>query len=437
MPPEAAYAPQFASAPQRDENWKKMDSSDPESGLSKPEMVAPAPANNGKYATKGQMLGSIAATAVIVAGLCFGINAIGAANPPSNSAGNPAPVNIASVDTDAADIAPSLANQVADKALPSVVSVYTYQAVNNFYNMSDPFSMFYGNPGRTPQQGQNQGQSQPDVQEQLAGMGSGVIISEDGYIITNQHVVSGASSLKVKVGDEEYAATLIGEDPQSDIAVIKLDPAADQADKFVPIDLADSSKLRIGDWVMAIGAPYGYTSTVTTGIISALGRSTAVSSMTGQTLYANMIQTDASINTGNSGGALVDARGALVGINTMIASTSGADSGINFAIPSNYAMNIANQLIEGKSVKHAQLGVNLVQDASIQGGKIDAVNPGSAAEAAGLKKDDIIVKIGDKKINSASEVVYEVRGHMVDDEIDVTYTRDGKEETTKLKLGSD
>lgn len=201
------------------------------------------------------------------------------------------------------------------------------------------------------------GQSQSNSQT-LSSLGSGVVISNDGYVVTNQHVISGASSLKVSVGGNEVDADIVGQDSSSDIAVIKLKNASN----LVPIELADSDNIKVGEWVMSIGSPFGLEQSVATGIVSAKSRSQVVSSQSDGTnkVYTNLIQTDAAINPGNSGGALVDANGKLIGINALISSSSGNYSGVGFAIPSNSAIDLAKQIIEGKTPSHAQLGVTTV-----------------------------------------------------------------------------
>lgn len=313
----------------------------------------------------------------------------------------------------------NLANRVAKAATPAVVSIYTYeQESNGYYDL-------FGLRGYS-------GSDDSNVQETLTGLGSGVIIRKDGYIITNYHVVSGASSLKVEANDNEYDGKVVGYDETSDIAVVKID-----ADNLTAITVADSSQLEVGDWTMAIGSPRGYENTCTTGIVSALGRSTAAQSVSGVTIYANLIQTDASINEGNSGGALVDDQARLIGINALISTDSGDSAGIGFAIPSNYAINIANQIIENGSVKHAQLGVTLEQSDTSDGAIVRSVTNGSAADDAGLKKGDVITELGGEKIETASDLVYAVMGHLVGDNVHVIYERDGSQMESDITLSSD
>lgn len=237
-----------------------------------------------------------------------------------------------------------------------------------------------------------------DRGETAAGLGSGVVLSADGYIITNNHVVSGGSRFEVVIEGNTYEADLVGTDASSDVAVLKAKDVTD----LTPIEVADSDAIKIGQWVMSIGSPFGLEQSVATGIISATSRSQIVdqSQYTGQSdemvIYPNLIQTDAAINPGNSGGALVDDDGQLVGINTLITSYSGNYSGVGFAIPSNYAIGLAKDIIAGKEPTHAQLGVNLSNvNASIaerygfsasEGAYVSNVIEGSGAAEAGIER---------------------------------------------------
>ena len=190
--------------------------------------------------------------------------------------------------------------------------------------------------------------------EDSGGVGSGVILDADGNILTNYHVIEGATALVVRTDDgNSYEAEVVGTDESSDLAVIRLKDAKDAT--LTPIEIGDSDGIAVGEWVMAIGSPFGNEQSVSTGIVSALYRSTALQSTSGTSIYANMIQTDAAINPGNSGGALVNAEGELIGINSVIESYSGSSSGVGFAIPVNYAINIANQIIAGETPVHPYL----------------------------------------------------------------------------------
>jgi putative serine protease PepD len=244
------------------------------------------------------------------------------------------------------------------------------------------------------------------------------------------------------VNNEQYDAEVVGTDPSSDLAVIKINGA----ENLTPIEIGKSSDLVVGEWVMTVGAPYGMEQSVGSGIVSAVSRSSAsLQDTEGGALYANMIQTDAPINPGNSGGALVNKNGALVGINTLTASYSGSNSGVGFAIPSDYAVSIANQIIAGEEPSHAQLGVSLVSiDAAtaerynlpVSQGAYVAASYAGAAEA-GIKEGDIITKIGNKKITSATDVMLEVRSHVPGDTLTVEVNRSGDTKTMDVVLSAD
>lgn len=318
----------------------------------------------------------------------------------------------------------TLASAVAAKTLPSVVNINVYANT-----ASQSFSPFGAIPGT---------QAQTELQQ--TSLGSGVVLSADGYILTNNHVVDGADALEVVAEGETYEAKLIGTDPSSDLAVIKVDGAT-----LKPIEIGNSADLVVGEWVMAAGSPFGMEQSVSTGIVSAVNRSYADEES--GAIYTNMIQTDAAINSGNSGGALVDAEGKLIGINTLIMSTSGTSSGVGFAIPVDYAFGIAEQIIQGKTPSHAQIGVSMITmndqiaqrfgiDAT-EGAYVNSLTAGGAAEKAGLKEGDVIVKVDGESIASASDLVLAIRSHNPNDQVQVTYLRDGKEETATVTLGSD
>src|ERR1051325_3500376 len=240
---------------------------------------------------------------------------------------------------------------VVKKVAPGVVKISTSAKVHNAYfnnmpDFDDFFHRFFGDqvPGRTPRRNNNLPRQQ--------GIGSGVIVSKDGYILTNNHVVDGAEDIKVTMQDgRELAAKVVGRDPKSDVAVIKID-----AKDLPVVPIADSDKVEVGDVVLAVGNPFGIGQTVTTGIVSATGRAGAVGLD-----YEDFIQTDAAINPGNSGGALVDADGRLIGINTAILSRSGGNQGIAFAIPVNLARDVMESLVKDGHVTRGYLGV-MIQD---------------------------------------------------------------------------
>jgi serine protease Do len=243
-------------------------------------------------------------------------------------------------------------------------------------------------------------------QSQKIGVGSGVIVSKDGYLLTNNHVVAKADQLEVHLSDNRtLSAKVVGTDPKSDIAVLKID-----AQGLVPAVLGDSSAMDVGDWVLAIGSPFELDQTVTAGIISAVNRSTQNDILP----YEDFLQTDAAINPGNSGGPLVNLRGEVVGINTAINSTTGTNAGVGFAIPSNLAERIMQDLREGGSVKRGFIGAQLgevsyedlrkenIPDSVVDGVVIDAVQEGAPAAKAGLKKGDIVTQANGRDINSVS-----------------------------------
>lgn len=266
-------------------------------------------------------------------------------------------------------------------------------------------------------------------------LGSGVIISSDGYIVTNNHVIDGADKILVSLPDnskKEYEAKIIGKDPRSDLAVIKINA------KNLPFaKLGNSNDLMIGDVVFAIGNPFGVGETVTQGIVSALNKTSM-----GINDYENFIQTDASINPGNSGGALVDSRGALIGINTAILSRTGGNHGIGFAIPSDMVKRITSVLIEKGSIERGFLGVG-IQDvtdnlSNLYNGRIGAVlinvDSNSAAAKAGLKVWDLIIAVNNKTISSASELKNIIGSFSPNEVVTIKYIRDKKEYTAKVKL---
>ena len=329
----------------------------------------------------------------------------------------------------------TLAEAVAQKALPSVAAIDVYT------NQSNAGGMYGFGAGNGSEAGTLTKSS----------LGSGVVLTADGYIITNNHVVEGGSAYKVTIAGETYDAEVVGSDPSSDVAVIK----AKDASGLTPIEIGDSDKLVIGEWVMTIGSPFGLEQSVATGIVSATSRSQIVNASTDQygnstgesTIYPNMIQTDAAINPGNSGGALVDADGKLIGINTLITSYSGNYSGVGFAIPVNYAVNLAQQIIDGKTPTHAQLGVSLstvnAQNAKRYGLSVDegayvaAVSEGSGAAEAGLQEGDIVTKFDGKDVASASDLMLDVRTKNPGDTVTLTVNSGGQEKEVQVTLGDD
>src|ERR1022692_4252633 len=291
---------------------------------------------------------------------------------------------------------------VVKKVLPAVVSVSSSKIVKTGFSdqgeMDPLFRQFFGDS-----QGR---QSNPPRQRRAEGLGSGVIVSPEGYILTNNHVVDGATEVRVTLNDRrEFKARVIGTDPKTDVAVLKID-----APNLQPVVIGDSDRLQVGDYVLAVGNPFGLGKTVTMGIVSAMGRGNL-----GIEDYENFIQTDASINPGNSGGALVNDRGELVGINTAILSHgSEGNQGIGFAVPVSVARNVMDQILKNGRVTRAYLGV-MAQEVTpaiarafhgqeVRGALIGDVTPDSPAQKAGLQKGDIILEINGKPINDGAQL---------------------------------
>jgi serine protease Do len=273
---------------------------------------------------------------------------------------------------------------------------------------------------------------------EVAGYGSGVIISSDGYIITNDHVIADAENIEVKLNDNRvFNAELVGKDPSTDIALLKI-----KADNLSFLKYGDSEKLSVGEWVLAVGNPFNLTSTVTAGIVSAKGRSLGL--LNSDYRIESFIQTDAALNMGNSGGALVDTKGLLVGITSAIYSPSGAYAGNSFAIPVSIVKKVVEDLKQYGEVQRAIMGVSLEEVTSelaekenlkeIKGARIAKVNDNSAAREADLKVDDIITKLDGVPVNSVSELQEQIGKHRPGDKISVTYSRTGKENTIPVTL---
>ena len=313
----------------------------------------------------------------------------------------------------------------AETAVDAVV--YVEVTVRQQYQLNDPFfRFFFGDE-----------YNQPQSREQK-GSGSGVIIRQDGYIVTNNHVVAGASSVQVTLNDNrQFDATVVGTDPVTDVAILKV-----EAEGLPVLEMGDSDALRLGEWVLAIGSPLGaqLRSTITAGIVSAKGRS--MPNYSGEFKIESFIQTDAAVNPGNSGGALVNKKGQLVGINTAIVSQNGAYTGYSFAVPVNIVKRIAEDLIDFGSVKRAMLGITMgnvdkkfadeMKLSAVSGVYINEVLKGSAADKAGLKKNDVIIAIDGQKITDASSVQAKVGSYHPGDKATLTYIRDGKESKAEV-----
>jgi serine protease Do len=298
----------------------------------------------------------------------------------------------------------------------------------DFFGQDDIFDFFFGPRGRRPS---------PE-RSPVVGSGSGVIVSEDGYVLTNNHVVDNASLIEVTFNDSRvYEAYLVGSDPTTDLALLKIE------EKGLPyLVFGDSDILRVGEWVLAIGNPFNLASTVTSGIVSAKGRN--INILAEEMAIESFIQTDAAVNRGNSGGALVNTRGELVGINTAIASTTGTFTGYSFAVPSNIALKVMEDLIEFGEVQRGLLGVTISPLTSrradelglniIQGAYVEEVGEGSAGDLAGLQTGDVITAIDNTEIRNPSDLVETVGRKRPGDEIRVAYYRDGKNEVTVAVL---
>ncbi len=319
------------------------------------------------------------------------------------------------------------------RVMPSVVNIFSsrkvktdIQNVQPFFN--DPFfRRFFGDEFR--------GRPQVPPERQERSLGSGVIVSSDGYILTNNHVVDGATDIKVSLSDKrEYTARVVGTDSKTDLAVLKIDQAG-----LPKVNFGDSKKVQIGDVVLAIGNPFGVGQTVTMGIVSAIGRGGL-----GIEDYEDFIQTDAAINPGNSGGALISAQGDLIGINTAILSRSGGNQGIGFAIPTNLASNVMDQIIQGGKVSRAYMGV-IIQPVTpsiakafklsrTEGALISDVSADSPAERAGLKPGDIITKV-DGQVIADSRALQLMIGQMKPGKtVLISAVRDGVEKEHPVAL---
>ena len=272
----------------------------------------------------------------------------------------------------------------------------------------------------------------------VQGSGSGVIISSDGYIVTNNHVIDKAKEVKVSLNNnKEYLAKLVGIDPTTDLAVLKI-----EAENLPALAFANSDEVRLGEWVLAVGNPFNLNSTVTAGIISARGRN--INIIDNQSAIEAFIQTDAAVNPGNSGGALINTRGDLIGINTAISTRTGSYEGYGFAIPANIVRKVVDDLTKHGVVQRAYLGVNiaditpeLAKEQGIketQGVYVSGVTEDGAAAAAGIKKGDIVVQAGERSVKKMSELLEVIGSRRPGDKVSVVVLREGKEKVFNVVL---
>ena len=326
--------------------------------------------------------------------------------------------------------APESFADLAEKLIPSVVNISTTQTIRTTSNQF-PFQFPPGSPFEEMFK-----DFQRPTERKASSLGSGFIISKEGIIITNNHVIQDAEDILVKVNSKEYKAKVIGSDRYSDIAVLKIE----STDTFVPVNFGDSDKARVGDWVVAIGNPFGLGGTVTSGIISARNRDINL------TRYDDFIQTDASINQGNSGGPLFNLKGEVIGINTAIIAPGQAGSiGIGFAIPANAASNVIDQLIKFGETRRGWLGVRIQEVtkeiAEVEklkepsGALVASVSEKSPADKSGLKAGDIILELDGKKINSTRELVKVVASTKVGKSVTIKVWRNKRLISKKLTLG--
>ncbi len=314
---------------------------------------------------------------------------------------------------------------IKTKIKGSTVSNKSRSPFGDLFGDDDPFFQFFGGP-----------RSMPDQQ----ASGSGVIMTADGYIITNNHVIDGASDINVTLSDRKsYKATVVGADPNTDLAVIKID-----ATDLPYMMFGNSDDVKLGQWVLAVGYPLNLDVTVTAGIVSAKSRSIGINKS--DRAIESFIQTDAAVNPGNSGGALINTDGQLIGINSAIASPTGSYAGYSYAIPVNIVKKAVNDLIKFGAVQRGYIGINYIPDGASDEQKkamgikdgpgiyVTGVATDGAAKAAGIEKGDFITKINNTEINSSSELQEQVASYKPGDKISITYVRNGKENTTSLTL---
>lgn len=333
----------------------------------------------------------------------------------------------------------------AENTINCVVSIKSYASARQQYQGNryfDPFEFFFG-PGFGGNSPRRQQPQNPQAEEKLQplGLGSGVIISTDGYIVTNNHVIKGAEKLEVTLNNnEKYTAKVIGSDENTDLALLKID-----AKDLNAITFGNSDDLKVGEWVLAVGNPFGFTSTVTAGIVSAKARNIGEVTSQRSNSIDSFIQTDAAVNQGNSGGALVNINGELVGINTAIYSQTGNYSGYSFAIPSSTVSKVVKDLKEYGSVQRAVLGVSYIPlnaeiakekdiTATAEGLYIASVNDRSAAMEAGLQEGDVITQINGNAVKNSGQLLEQMNKLRPGDKITITYIRNNKTHKTSAVL---
>ncbi|MBQ7042626.1 MAG: Do family serine endopeptidase [Muribaculaceae bacterium] len=340
--------------------------------------------------------------------------------------------------------APTDFTYAAEQTINGVVSIKSFATPRAYrYGGSDAFSdpffdFFFGNPNRRRQQ---QPRQQGEEAQQQLGLGSGVIINSDGYIVTNNHVIEGAERLEITLNDNRtFNATVIGSDATTDLALIKID-----AEDLPVIPIGDSDALRVGEWVLAVGNPFGFTSTVTAGIVSAKARSISSVTHGRQMGIESFIQTDAAVNPGNSGGALVNTKGELVGINTAIYSQTGNYAGYSFAIPTSIVTKIISDLKQFGAVQRAVLGIayseltpKIAKEKNITivnaGLYIGRIEERSAAMEAGLQEGDVVIAINGVETLNSGQLQEQMSKYRPGDKITITYVRDNKKHTAKVTL---
>lgn len=337
--------------------------------------------------------------------------------------------------------------QAAESTINGVVSIKSYATPRGYSSQGnsggffdDPFlEYFFGSPGSS----RRQQRQQPREQQQM-GLGSGVIISSDGYIVTNNHVIDEAERLEITLNDNRtFDATVIGSDPTTDLALIKID-----AEDLPIIPMGDSESVKVGEWVLAVGNPFGFTSTVTTGIVSAKARSIAGVTQSRQMGIESYIQTDAAVNPGNSGGALVTLNGELIGINTAIYSQTGNYAGYSFAVPSSIVKKVVSDIRQYGAVQRAVLGVSIMDlsadiakekgiKAVTKGVYVGKVSEPSSAKAAGIMEGDVIVAINGIATDNSAQLQEQVAKYRPGDKIKVEYIRDNSRKSVDVKLLND